>query len=102
MEAVAPAGKMIERNPGVTLVWQTLRPSIFNDGRGGVLFDIGEPHKVEWFAHGRPATRQEVVASVDSGLPAFEALCEADSDPSGARIELQRRIYDAIKLYPSA
>lgn len=72
-----PAGLMIERNPGVTLIWfcrayRTLKEP------GGLLFRIGTPHRLEWYAEGRQATRAEVLASVESGQPILRAQAEAD------------------------
>lgn len=63
-----PAGEMIKRNPGVTCLWITRSYKPFRVGNG-VLFRIGEPERVEWWAEGRPATRDEVLASIDSGYP---------------------------------
>jgi hypothetical protein len=95
------AGHMLERNPGVTLVWQTLRASVFPDGRGNYLFDIGRPHRVEWFAHGRQATRDEVLASIESGLPSLLELVRVDPDPVGALGAFQRRVDEALDLVPA-
>jgi hypothetical protein len=67
--AVTAAGEMIKRNPGVALVWVTKRYEAFPDGKGGTLFDIGEPHAVEWYAQGREASRAEVLESIETGLP---------------------------------
>lgn len=96
---VEPAGVMLRRNPGVALVWSTRHPSMFNDGNGGVLFDIGEPLSVSWWAHGREATRDEVVASIESGLPALAAV--AAQDGPDAEAELERRTVTAMELVPS-
>lgn len=85
---IPPAGEMIRRNPGVALVWITKRRgerggwSIKPDGRGGILFDVGEPVAVQWYAHGRSASRAEVVASIDSGLPILREIAEQDG-PAG-------------------
>jgi hypothetical protein len=95
------AGTMIERNPGVTLVWQSLRWSIFNDGRGGFLFDIGKPHQVEYYREGRIATRAEVEESIVTGLPALEAACRADPDPVSAFAALGRQLTLAHALLPA-
>src|SRR5262245_453827 len=57
-EGVPAAGIVLDRNPGVALIWVT-------DGYGvkklpdGVLFKLGEPTQLEWYAHGREATRDE-------------------------------------------
>lgn len=45
-----PAGYMIERNPGVTLLWHTNRLTRFPDGNGGVLFRLGDPLGCEFYA----------------------------------------------------
>ena len=94
-----PGGTMIERNPGVTLVWQSLRYQPWDAGGGKVLFDIGQPHAVEWFAHGRTATRKEVLESIRTGLPLLKA--EADKDPHPtAHLELARMVTAAMTLIP--
>lgn len=96
------AGIMLERNPGVTLVWQTLRASVFADPSGGsFLFDIGKPHAVSWYAHGREATRAEILESINSGLPSLSQLVDADPDPAAARYEFERRVIEAMQLVPA-
>jgi hypothetical protein len=67
--ATSPAGHMIARNPGVTLLWTTRSYLTFDDSKGGMLFRIGPPVSLEWFREGRAATRAEVAESVRSGLP---------------------------------
>lgn len=66
----------IKRNPGAAMVWVTTSYKLVNDGRGGVLFQIGRPEEVTWWAEGKPATRAQVVESVRTGLPLLEELCE--------------------------
>ncbi len=39
---------------------------------------MGEPESVEWYAEGRAATRAEVMASIESGLPNLEALARQE------------------------
>jgi hypothetical protein len=68
------AGFAITRNPGVTMLWTCKDYSIFDDGRGRPLVQMGEPDHVEWYACGKPATREQVVASIDSGLPHLISL----------------------------
>ncbi|AYJ85321.1 hypothetical protein D3Y57_04710 (plasmid) [Sphingomonas paeninsulae] len=96
-----PAGTMIKRNPGVALVYLSLGYSSFGDGRGGTLFDIGKPHAVEWYAEGREATRAEVLASIDSGMPLLASQCDRDSDPAAARAQLGRMHVAALTLVPA-
>jgi hypothetical protein len=99
-EAVEPAGVAIKRNPGVALLWTTRKYRPYRDPfNGGVLFDIGEPDQVEWFAEGRPATREEVMASIDSGLPLLREAAEQDG--AAALRELDRYVERAMTLVPA-
>jgi hypothetical protein len=77
-DRVEPAGIMLKRNPGVALVWITRKWSTFRAPDGGILFDIGEPAQVEWFAEGRLATGEEVRMSIGSGLPILRGMAEED------------------------
>ena len=79
--ATGPAGIGLKRNPGVTCLWTTRTYTIFRAGtdggaRDGILFNLGEPDTVEWFAEGREATRAEVEESVMSGLPLLEEMAQ--------------------------
>lgn len=95
--AVEPAGTMIPRNPGVALVWVTRAFAIFA-APGGVLFDIGEPVQTRWYAEGRDATRAEVMASIDSGLPLLAAEAAKDGPAAVAELEVMRA--KALPLVP--
>lgn len=97
------AGKMIERNPGVTLLYTTrsfepFRPSL---GNAGYLFALGDPTGVEWYREGRLATRAEVEESVRTGLPALEDMARQDPH-SGALVALRQKVEAAVKHYPAA
>ena len=74
-------GFAIARNPGVTMLWTCREYEVFPDGRGGMLIGMGEPERVEWLREGRTATREEVEASIASGLANLEAL--ARQEPGG-------------------
>lgn len=86
--AVVPAGISIPRNPGVALVWVTGYRSwtTFPDGSGGTLFNIGDPREALWFAHGREATRAEVLESIDSGLPILRDMAQQDGPDAVASL----------------
>lgn len=75
-ERQGAAGFGIRRNPGVACVWITRSYTPFRApmGNAGILFEIGKPEEVLWFAEGRAATRSEVLASIDSGFPQLEEL----------------------------
>lgn len=68
------AGEMITRNPGVTLIWECTECEAFADGRGSWLITVGEPLKVTAWREGRHASRDELLASINSGLPALEEM----------------------------
>jgi hypothetical protein len=72
------AGISFRRNSGVVMLWRTRTYDVFPDGKGGRLLYMGEPERVEWYAEGRSATRAEVMASIESGLPALEALARLE------------------------
>lgn len=92
----AMPGIMLDRNPGVALVWITRRPSYDPVVK---LFGLGEPERVRWFAHSRKATRDEIMASIDSGLPSLRALAEQDGPDAIAELEHMTGV--ALELVPS-
>jgi hypothetical protein len=94
-----PPGLMITRNPGVALVWVT-RSYRLQRVPGGVLFEIGDPLEVLWFAQGRPATRAEVDASIETGLPALRE--QAERDGPGATRLLDAAVAAVAPLLPVA
>ena len=97
----ATPGFMIDRNPGVTLLWSCLRFKPWRPDVGkGYLFDLGKPEKAEWYAHGRPATEAEVLDSIQTGLPALIKL--AQEDGAEAMAELRHMTDEALKLLPKA
>lgn len=98
-----PAGIMIDRNPGVTLIWPCSEYRVFRaDNNGKPLIQIGDPTApLSWFREGRQATRAEIEESIRTGLPAFEATLEREAEPAAARRELDRRIEIAYRLLPA-
>ena len=66
----------------------------------GVLFTFGDPVEVLWFAQGRTATREEVEASIESGLPLLTAQAEAEGLDAVAA--LRRKTADAMRWLPAA
>jgi hypothetical protein len=63
------AGIGLTRNPGVSCLWTTRSYKVHRAPNGGPLFRIGDPETIEYFAEGRTATREEIMASMESGLP---------------------------------
>ena len=99
IEGIPQPGVIIPRNPGVALLWATLGPARPFTAPGGVLFDIGEPTGVGWYAHGRAATRAEVLASISTGLPLLEA--EAAAEGPAAVADLAAMAERAMTLVPA-
>jgi hypothetical protein len=92
------AGIMIARNPGVTLLWYTMRHKILQVPNG-VLFEIGRPFKTEWYRQGRTATRAEVQEAMDSGIPILRDASMKHDGPA-AQPYLDAQIIDAQKYLP--
>jgi len=84
-------GLTITRNPGVTALWVTRGYTTFSAAAAGAgtgeLITVGEPERVEWWAEGRLATRAEVDASIQSGLPILRE--SADKQSVEARRDLE-------------
>lgn len=101
--AVDAAGIGLKRNPGACAVWiETRQTKPFRAGQG-YLFELGDAHSIEWYANGREATREEVLHSIETGLPLLEATIE-DEIPSrrqAARDELERRRVATLDLLPA-
>jgi hypothetical protein len=90
-------GFAIKRNPGVACVWTTQGYTRF-PATGGLLFRVGDPERVEWFAQGRPATRDEVFASIDGGLSALYEMAEKEGPDAIADLNIQHQ--QALALLP--
>lgn len=97
-------GLAIERNPGVALVWSTRRYDIMvldRRDRSKFLCQLGDPTGVDFWCRGRRATRDEIVASLESGLPILEASCQLDDDPAASRAALAQQYETALLLVPA-
>jgi len=104
---VEAAGMMLERNPGVTLLWFTRSYEVFSVGRDevnpGYLIRMGDPFDVAFYAHGRRATREEIEKSVETGLPALLEACGMEKTPelrAAALAELDQRKEIFYRLLP--
>lgn len=75
--SMAMPGHGLSRNPGATALYITASYKPFQAGNG-TLFRMGEPASIRWYAEGREATRAEVQASIDSGLPKLYELAKED------------------------
>jgi hypothetical protein len=103
MRTPAP-GIMIERNPGVTLLWYTRRHLLLTvknqpGAADGVLIQLGRPFKWEWYCRGRHATRRQAMESMESGIPILRQQAEAHDGPEGVAF-LEYQITQAYRLLP--
>ena len=96
-----PGGIMITRNPGVALVWtvryrewqrQDSQPDKY-------LFTFGDALRAAWWCRGREATRDEVMASIDSGLPVLAEIAQADGPDAVAALD--RMVSAVLPLLPA-
>jgi hypothetical protein len=89
------------RNPGCVAVYVTKEFNVFRpDPKSpGVLFSLGRPVEVLWFAEGRRATRAEVMQSIDSGYPTLEEMARAEGPAAMAALKVQREV--ALALVPN-
>lgn len=105
---VPAPGCGIKRNPGVALVWTTRSWKLIRgqtaDGGGnpGVLVHVGDPSETLWFCEGRAATRAEIDASMESGLPLLYDADRGRPQEAEAHAELARMVEDARKYLPAA
>jgi hypothetical protein len=85
------AGIALTRNPGVAMLWTTVTWSAFPDMKGRWLITFGDPESVEWYAEGKPATREQVMASIESGFPALAAIAQQQEGAMKYLMECRER-----------
>ncbi|HEX5211649.1 MAG TPA: hypothetical protein VFW22_07945, partial [Pseudolabrys sp.] len=93
-------GMPIDRNPGCVCLYETQSAQPFKAG-DGYLFRLGDPTRVDWFAEGREATREEVLASIDGGYPILLDTATRYDGPDGVA-ELARLRDVAMQYLPAA
>lgn len=81
-------GHALRRNPGVTLIWVTKGYTVLRQP-DGMLFRLDDPVDTVWYCEGRPATRQEVAASLATRMPALQAIALRDGMDAMATLEAQ-------------
>lgn len=94
-----PAGIMIDRNPGVTCLWTTNRFRLMDAGNGS-LYRLGDPSVIDFYSQKRRATRAEVIASIDSGMPILRQIAEEDG--AAAVVALESEYCRMLPLLPAA
>jgi hypothetical protein len=96
---VSPPGHAIFRQPGVALIWITETYKLIAVD-GDYLIRFGEPTETLWFREGRPATRAEVLTSIDSGCPTLQNAAIAEGRAAVARFERDKAA--ALQFLPAA
>jgi hypothetical protein len=90
-------GIHLDHNPGASLIWTTKSYKPIRVDHG-VLFELGDPVDVSWWAHGRKATRAEIDAAIAKGIPRLRQA--AAMQGRGSIAELERYLARAEKLLP--
>lgn len=90
-------GEMIPRNPGVTALWHTYSWEPLKTSTG-ILLRIGPAARVHWYAQGHQATREEVLASIDSGYPLLLEAAQKGGPRELAMLDAE--MAEAMKLVP--
>lgn len=100
-DAKDPAGVMIKRNPGVTLVWVTRSFQPFRVGNG-LLIRLGDPTSVHFYREGRPAHLSEVMESVRTGMPLLAEQAQRDGAEGIKALKAQAQQFAHVlhKFYP--
>jgi hypothetical protein len=84
-------GEAILRNPGAVALWGCRRFETFGDGKGGTMISVGPAEWVTWWCEGRTATREEVMASIDSGYPLLMNMARQEGFRAVQALEKMRK-----------
>lgn len=95
-----PGGVMLRRNPGVACVWITRDWGVKFFTQQEWLIKLGDPSEVLWYAEGRPATRAEALASIDSGMDEL-LRPEAEAEGKASVRMLDRQYRSAMRWLPA-
>lgn len=102
-ERVAPAGFGLKRNPGVVCLWISKQyPKLLKApaGNQGVLFQLADPIETVWYREGRLATRAEVEAAIEDGLPTLHEVAAQQGEK--ALLDLTAMVIAAGQHLPAA
>lgn len=97
-EELKQATGMIMRNPQAVCLWTTKHFKAYKSehakpGERDLLFDFeGEPEAIEWWAQGRPASKAEVLASIETGLPLLREHVNSKAAASDLSQRLTREL----------
>ncbi len=100
------AGYMIKRNPGCCLLWITKQIEMFSDDRGGVLFRLCEPSRIECYAEGHLARDEQIMESIETGYPILHEMAAKEGKQSVVELNQARErflaTFDRVAHYAKA
>jgi hypothetical protein len=70
------------------VIWLTRAYSPFKPANGGVLFNVGHPEALHWYTQGRRATRAEIDAALEAGLPQLRSVAELEGADAVSQLNL--------------
>lgn len=96
---VEGTGNPIEHNPGVTLVWtcRTYRVQRATAGNDGILFHMGEPTSLAFFAEGRSATEEEIDRAMEKGLAVLRPVAEGEGEDALHELERSLELWSRLR-----
>lgn len=97
-EGITKPPGFIDGNPGACCIWITQKYEPYWVTPKEWLIRLGEASTVSWWMSGRPATRDEILESIDRRIPTLQALAQKEG-PKGVQL-LARMVKEVIKLLP--
>lgn len=88
-------------NPGACAIWttKTFRPYRAGPDQNDWLIRLGEPTSVLWFCEGKPATREQIMDSINGRIHFLEEA--AAQDGSEGKAALAQYVDRAMKYLPA-
>jgi hypothetical protein len=87
------------RNPGATALWFTRRFDLVQNGRS-VLFRMGRAFRVDWYAKGHAASREEASEALEAGIGVLWETSDRNGDSDAQRSQMRGAIEEARKRLP--
>lgn len=102
-DTIPAPGIMVDENPGASALWTTRAYETIRAPRGnaGILFLIGDPTDVTWFASGQRAEPAEILEAFETSVVRLRTIAERLDNAEGMR-ELEVRIAATRKLVIAA
>lgn len=89
------------RNPGATALWFTRRFDLIQNGRS-VLFRMGRAFRVDWYAKGHRASREEASEALEAGIEVLWETSDRNGDSEAQRSQMKAAILEARRRLPRA